>query len=157
MSDVSAEPFWYDCRIGSYKIRYKCWMPFSKWRHLVSYQEYSASSWEPFWHDERIGSFHGQMEGLSHSIMVGGLVPSMSDVSLSHSEVTMGCVPTWLDIITDCHSLNGGTWSVTRNTQFGTEGHSDMTVGCVLTWSDISAGPFWCYWGMCSHLIRYKG
>ena len=32
-----------------------------------------------------------------------------------------------------------------------------MTVGCSLTWSDISARPFWCDWGMCSHLIRYKG
>ena len=49
MSDVSAEPFWCDCRIGSYMIRYKCWMPFLEWRHLVSYQEYSVSDWEPFW------------------------------------------------------------------------------------------------------------
>ena len=32
-----------------------------------------------------------------------------------------------------------------------------MTVECSLTWSDISAGPFWCDWRMCSHLIRYKG
>ena len=28
---------------------------------------------------------------------------------------------------------NGGTWSVTRNTQLGAEGHSNVTVGCVPT------------------------
>ena len=39
-----------------------------------------------------------------------------------------------------CHSLNGGTWSVTRNNQSKIEGHSDMTMGCVLTCSDISHG-----------------
>ena len=76
---------------------------------------------------------------------------------LSHSDVTIGLVPTWSDISVECHSWNGGTWSVTRNTQSGTKGHSDMTMGCSLTWSDMSAWPFWCDWGMCSHLIRYKG
>ena len=95
MSDMSADPFWCDCRIGSYMIRYKCWMPFLECRHLVSYQEYSA------W-----------------------------------------C---WVSILWE----NGGTWSVTRNTQSGTEGRFDMTVGCSLTWSDVSAWPFWCDWAIC--------
>ena len=57
MSEVSAEPFYYDCRIGSYMIRYK-------------------------------GYFH---------------------------------------------SLNGGTWLVTRNPQPRAESHFDVTVGLVLT------------------------
>ena len=92
-----------------------------------------------------------------------------------HSDMIVGCSLTWSDISAGpfwcdwgicshliryevyCNSLNGGTWSVTRNTQFGAEGHFDMTVGCILTWSDISAGPFWCDWGIFSHLIRYKG
>ena len=65
--------------------------------------------------------------------MVRGLVPSMSDMSVepflydyrigSYMTRYKGC----------CHSLNGGTWSVTRNTRSRTEGHSDMIVGCVLT------------------------
>ena len=76
---------------------------------------------------------------------------------LSHFDVTIGLVPTWSYIGAECHSWNGGTYSVTRNTQSGTEGHSDMNEGCSLTWPDKSAGPFWCDWGMCSHLIRYKG
>ena len=84
MSDVSAEPFWCDCRIGSYMIRYKCWMPFLEWRQLVSYQEYSAWCWDAILWE------------------------------------------------------NGGTWSVTRNTQPRAEIHSDVIEGCVPTWSDIS-------------------
>ena len=32
-------------------------------------------------------------------------------------------IPT--DISVECHSWNGGTWSVTKNTQSGTESHSD--------------------------------
>ena len=75
-----------------------------------------------------------------------------------HSNVIEGCVPTLLDIRIDAILWeNGGTCSVTRNTQFGTEGHSDMTIGCSLTWSDVSTWPFWCDWGMCFHLIWYKG
>ena len=60
---------------------------------------------------------------------------------LSHSDVTVGLVPTSSDISVEFHSWNGGTWLVTRNTQSGTEGHSDMTVGCSLTRSDVSAWP----------------
>ena len=56
-----------------------------------------------------------------------------------------------------CHSWNGAAWWGTRKTQPGTVGCFDMTVRCVLTWSDMSSWPFWCDWGMCSHLIRYKG
>ena len=55
--------------------------------------------------------------------MVRGLVPSMSDMSA------------------ECHSWNGGTWSVTRKAQYGTEGHSNMTVGLDPTCSDVSARP----------------
>ena len=36
-------------------------------------------------------------------------------------------------------------------------GLSDTTVRCSLTWSDVSAWPFWCNWGIGSHLIKYKG
>ena len=45
--------------------------------------------------------------------MVRGLVPSMSDMSV------------------DFHSGNGGTRSVTKNTQPGVESHSDMVRGLV--------------------------
>ena len=69
MSDVSAEPFWWDCRIGSYMIRSKRWMPFWEWRCLVSYQV-------------------AQSRTRGHSDMTVGLVPTRSDVSaclLEHS------------------------------------------------------------------------
>ena len=110
------------------------------------------------------------------SDMVRGLVPSMVRCKgwvilswwedwflpcqmwvLRNSDVTIGLVPTWLDISAECHYWNGGTWSITRKAQSRTEGHFDMTMGCSITWSDMSAWPFWCDWGMCSHLIRYKG
>ena len=78
-----------------------------------------------------------------HSIMVRGLVPPCQMWVLSHSDVTVGLVPTWSDISAKCHSWNGGTWSVTRKAQSGTEGHSDVIVGLVPTWSDVSAEPFW--------------
>ena len=65
--------------------------------------------------------------------MVRVLVPSMSDLSVepflydyrigSYMIKYKGCF----------HSLNGGTWSVTRNTQSRTEVHYDMTVRCSLT------------------------
>ena len=32
-----------------------------------------------------------------------------------------GLVPSMLDMSAKCHSWNGGTWSVTRNTQLGAE------------------------------------
>ena len=67
MLDVSAEPFWCVCRIGSYMIRSKCWMPFLEWRHLVSY--------------------HVAQSGTGgHSNMTIGLVPTLSDVSASPFE-----------------------------------------------------------------------
>ena len=89
--------------------------------------------------------------------MVRELVPSMSDMSSK---------PLWYDyrigsymIIYQGHfySWNGASWWGTRKTQFMTEGHSNMTVRFVLRWSDMSAWPFWCDRGMCSHLIRCKG
>ena len=89
--------------------------------------------------------------------MVVGLVPSMSYVSANPLWGDCGMCSHMIRYKHYFHSLNGGTWSVTRNTQTRTKGHSDMTMGCSLTWSDISAGPFWCDWGICSHLIRYKG
>ena len=98
--------------------------------------------------------------------MVRGLVPSMSDMvrGLVPSMSNMSAEQFWYDCRIGSymirykgyfHSWNGGAWSVTRNTWSRTEGHSDMTVGCVPTWSDVSAWPFWCDWGMCSHLIKY--
>ena len=56
-----------------------------------------------------------------HSNMVRGLVPSMSDMSA------------------DYHFGNGGTWSVTRNTQLGTES------AILMSRSNIRAEPF-CSW-----------
>ena len=40
---------------------------------------------------------------------------------LIHSDMTVGLVPTWSDVRAECHSWNGGTWSVTKNTQLGAE------------------------------------
>ena len=45
--------------------------------------------------------------------------------------MTVGLVPTLSDISVEFHSLNGGTWSVTRNTQPRDESHSDMVRGLV--------------------------
>ena len=51
-----------------------------------------------------------------------------------HSNVIEGLVSTLLDIRADAILWeNGGTCSVTRKAQSGTEGHSDMTMECVLT------------------------
>ena len=114
----------------------------SQWAILTWWEDWflpwSNVRAEPFYHGERIGSFHVRYE----------------------------CLRFWCDCRIGsymirykgyCHYLNGGTWLVTRNTQYRIEGHSDMTVRCVLTWLDMSAWPFWCDWGMCSHLIKYKG
>ena len=49
----------------------------------------------------------------SHSVKVRGLVPSMSDMSVGHSDEQVGCKG-------NCHSRNGGTWSVTRMIQYRT-------------------------------------
>ena len=43
--------------------------------------------------------------------------PRENDESHSHSDMVRGLVPSMLDMSVDCHSRNGGTWSVTRNTQ----------------------------------------
>ena len=52
----------------------------------------------------------------------------------AHSDLIEGLVPTRSNIRADAILWeNGGTWSITRKAQSGTEGHSDMTVGCVLT------------------------
>ena len=65
----------------------------------------------------------------SHSDMVRGLVPSMSDMSASHSIEQDRCKGNY-------HSRNGGTWSVTRNTQLGTER------SILMSRSDVRAEPF---------------
>ena len=111
----------------------------------------------------------------SHSDMVRGLVPSMvrckgwSILSwwedwflpwqiwvLSHFDMTVGCVPTWSDIRAIAIIGMELPGEVPGKLSFRTKGHFDMTMRCVLTWSDMSTSPFWCDWGMCSHLIRYK-
>ena len=130
----------------------------------------------------------------SHYNMVRGLVPSMVRCKgwaimswwedwflpcqiwvLSHSEVTVGCVPTWSYISVECHSLNGGTWLFTRNTHPRAEIHSNMVRGLVpskvrckgwailswwedwfFPWLDVTAEPFWGDYEMCSHMIIYK-
>ena len=77
---------------------------------------------------------------------------------LSHSDVTVGLVPTWSNISVECRSWNGGTWLVNRNTQLGAEmpfsgrmeapgqlpgilglGLRALPMRCVLTWSNVSA------------------
>ena len=50
-----------------------------------------------------------------------------------HFDVSEGCILTLLDISVGCHSLYGGTWSVTRNTHPKAKGHSDFIEGCVPT------------------------
>ena len=100
----------------------------------------------------------------SHSDMVRGLVPSMSDVSVGHSDEQVGCKG-------NCHSL--GEWRHLVSYQVGqsrTRGHFDMTVGlvpkrsdmsaspsiimvgCVPTWMDVSVEPFHHCGRMCSSL-----
>ena len=115
-----------------------------------------VSGW-PFWCDWGMCSHLIRYKGCCHSVMVRGLVPSMSDMSAD---------PFWYDCRIGfymirykgyCHSWNGASWWGTRNTWSRTEGHSSMTVGCVPTWLDVSEWTFWCDWAMCSHLIRYKG
>ena len=64
--------------------------------------------------------------------MVRGLVPSMKDMSAEPFCYDCRIGSYMIRYKGYCHSLNGGTWSVTRNTQSRIEGHSDMTVGCVL-------------------------
>ena len=97
----------------------------------------------------------GSDESMSHSDMVREFVPSMVRCKCRDALIWL-----WVVLPHDqCKAIlweNGGTWSVTSNTQPRAEGHSNMTVGCVLTWLDISAGPFWCDCRMCSHMIRYK-
>ena len=100
---------------------------------------------EPFWCGERIRFLPWsdvRVEPFYHGERIWFLPCQMG--VLSHSDVTVGLVPTWSDVRDECHSWNGGTWSVTRNTHSGIEGHSDMIVGCSLTWSNMSACPFWC-------------
>ena len=53
--------------------------------------------------------------------------------------MTVGLVTTLSDISAKCHSWNGGTLSVTRKDQSGTEGHSNVTVGLVPIILDVSA------------------
>ena len=114
-------------------------------------------------------------ESMSHFNMVRGLVPSMVRCKgwdilswwedwflpwqtwvLSHSEVTIALVPTWSDISVEFHSLNGGTWSVTRNPQSRTEclfDESRLDV-IVVTFRRVKVRceccPFWLR-------VRYKG
>ena len=160
MSDVSVDPFWCDCRIGSYMIRYKCWIPFLEWRQLVSYQEYSAWYWDSIiWEtggtwsvtrNTQLGvefPFSGRMEALVQllgilSLGLRAILIWLWDVVLhdqmwahGYSNVIEGCVPTWSDIRVDAILWkNGGTCSVTRNPQSRSESPSDAVllsmVGC---------------------------
>ena len=47
--------------------------------------------------------------------------------------MTVVLVPTWSNISVEFQSWNGGTWSVTKKAQSGTEGDFDVTVGLVPT------------------------
>ena len=66
-------------------------------------------------------------------------LPRESDETHSHSDMVRGLVPSMSDMSVDCHSRNGGTWSVTRNTQSGTER------AILMSRSDVRDEPF-CSW-----------
>ena len=68
--------------------------------------------------------------------MVRGLVPSMIDVIVCHSDEQIGCKG-------NCHSLGEWRHLVSYQVaQLRTGGHSDVTVGLVPTRSDVSACLF---------------
>ena len=60
----------------------------------------------------------------------------MADVRAGHFVMVRGLVPFMSDMSAECHSRNGGTWSVTKNTQFRTER------AILMSRSDIRAEPF---------------
>ena len=154
MSNMCAKPFWYDCRIGSYMIKYKgyyhsgngaaWWFTRNTWSGTESLSEMIVrcsltwsyvSAW-PFWCDWGMCSHLIRYKGCCHSVMVRGLVPSMSDVSTE--PFLCDCrIGSYMIIYKGyCHSLNGGTWSVTRNPQSRTECLSNESR------SDVSIIPF---------------
>ena len=97
---VLGMPFWYDYKIGSYMIRYKCWMPLLEWRHLVSYQEILVWDWGPFWCDCRIGSYMIRSKHwmpfsewrrlVSYQVAQSG--------TRGHSDAMVGLLPPWSDV-----------------------------------------------------------
>ena len=178
MSDMSVEPFWCDCRIGSYMIRYNgychslnggTWLVARNTQSRTEDHSDLTMGCSLTWSDMSEWSFWCDWGMCSHLIRYKGWCHYLGEwrYLVSYQEYSVwDWGPFWCDCRIGsymiryrgyCHSLNGGTWSVTRKNQSIIEGHSDMTVRCVLTWLDMSAWPFWCDWGMCSHLIRYKG
>ena len=65
--------------------------------------------------------------------MVRGLVPSMSEMSAEPFYYAYRIGSYMIRYKGYYHSLNGGTWPITRKSQSRTKGHFDMAVGCVLT------------------------
>ena len=135
MLNMSAEPFWGDCRIGSYMIRSKHWMPFLEWRYMVSYQEHLVWDWEIHSDD--------QVRYKGWSILSWWvLVPPMSDMSAE---------PFWGDCRIGSYMIRSKRWMPFwewrhlvsyQVAQSGTGGHYNVTVGLVPTWSYVSACPF---------------
>ena len=94
--------------------------------------------------------------------MVRGLVPSMSYMSASYSDVAVGLVPTWSDIraisilwmevpsqfpwilVLGLRAILIWLWDVVLHDQMWVHGHSDVIEGCVPTWSDTRVvGILW--------------
>ena len=139
MSDMSVEPFWYDCRIGSYMIRYKGYC------HSLNGGAWSVTK-------------NTQSRNEGHSNMIVRCVLTWSEMwAHGHYDVIEGCVPTWSYIMVVSVLLeNGGTWSVTRNPQPRVESLSIMVVGCVPAWVDVSVEPFHHGCRMCSCMGECK-
>ena len=132
MSYISVEPFWCNCRIGSYMIRNKHWIPFWEWRRLDSYQA-------------------AQSRTRGHSDMTIGLVPTRWDIrAISILEMELPSeVPGILGL--GLRDILIWLWDVFSHYQIWVHGHSDVIEGCVPTWSDIRADSiFWENGGTCS-------
>ena len=122
---VGCVPTWSDISTECHSL--------GEWRHLFSYQEFVQSGTDT---QLGVGILSDMMCEENFPIMVrckgrailswwkDWFLPCQIWV-LSHSDVTVGLVPTWSDISVECRSWNGGTWSVTKNTQPGTERHYD--------------------------------
>ena len=135
MSYVCVEPSWCDCRIVSYMIRSKGWMPFLEWRHLVSYQEISVWDWGPFWHDCRIGSYMIRCECRSLLTYMLDWFLACADV---RAEPFRTCMLDWFLACVECKCRAFLTWML----------------DWFLSWSDVSVGPFWQGCGIGSHMVR---
>ena len=145
MSDLSAEPFWYDCRIGSYMIRYKGYFHLGMelpgevlGKLILGLRAILIWLWDVVLHD--------QMWVHEHSDVIKGCVPTWSyirDVSILGMELPselpgklslgLRVILIWL-----CNVFSHG--------QIWVHGHSDVIEGCVPTWLDIRVISILSWW-----------